>query len=208
MIIKGNTVGTPMPRTDWNQDDPNKANYLRGKGELKACIEDKFNEAKTAADNAQKSATNARTAADSAKNAADNAQTAADNAQDTADKALSKAGGAMTGAMTVLEPVNDSNPTTKGYVDKALANTHMTANVSLTASGWSSNAPYTKTVSLSGILATDRPHFGVVYTSNWEAEKEAFALIDELDTADGSLTFTCYEEKPDVNLTIQLEVNR
>ena len=80
--------------------------------------------------------------------------------------------------------------------------------VQLTAAGWSAEAPYTQTVTLDGILATDQPHYGVVYTAAWEAEKEAFAVVDDLDTAENSLTFTCYEEKPEADLTIQLEVNR
>jgi hypothetical protein len=29
--IRGNTVGTTMPRPDWNQDDPEKADYIRNK---------------------------------------------------------------------------------------------------------------------------------------------------------------------------------
>ena len=78
----------------------------------------------------------------------------------------------------------------------------------LTASGWSDTAPYTQTVAAEGILATDRPHYGVVYTDDYAAEKEAFALIDDLETTAGSVTFTCFEEKPQVDLNIQLEVNR
>ena len=31
MIIKGNTVGTPMPRPNWNQTDPKKADYIVNK---------------------------------------------------------------------------------------------------------------------------------------------------------------------------------
>ena len=31
MKIVGNTVGTPMPRTDFNQTDPKKADYLKGR---------------------------------------------------------------------------------------------------------------------------------------------------------------------------------
>lgn len=38
MIIKGNTVGTTMPRTDWNQTDPQKADYLKGREDLTATI--------------------------------------------------------------------------------------------------------------------------------------------------------------------------
>jgi hypothetical protein len=49
MIIKGNTVGTTMPRTDWNQTDPGKADYLKGKDDLANLIQ----EAKTVASEAQ-----------------------------------------------------------------------------------------------------------------------------------------------------------
>lgn len=40
MIIKGNTVGTTMPRTDWNQTDPEKGDYLKGREVLTATIEE------------------------------------------------------------------------------------------------------------------------------------------------------------------------
>lgn len=39
MIIKGNTVGTPMPRTDWNQTNPNKADYLKGRDDIEKLIQ-------------------------------------------------------------------------------------------------------------------------------------------------------------------------
>ena len=31
MKIRGNTVGTTMPRSNWNQNDPKKADYIVGK---------------------------------------------------------------------------------------------------------------------------------------------------------------------------------
>lgn len=132
------------------------------------------------------------------------AQQTADAAKQTADAALPKNGGEMTGHMTVLEPKEETNPATKKYVDAK----HFTATINLTASGWSSSAPYKQTVTLDGIKTDDHPHFGCVYTNNWAAEKEAFALVDDLDTAENSCTFTCYEEKPAVDITVMLEVNR
>lgn len=132
------------------------------------------------------------------------AQQTADSAKQTAEAALARTGGEMTGALTVLEPAADGNPATKKYVDSK----HLATQVMLSASGWSASAPYAQTVAVEGILATDQPHYGVVYSENREAEKEAFSLLDELDTADGSVTFTCFEEKPEVNITIQMEVNR
>lgn len=136
------------------------------------------------------------------------AQDTANAAKITAEAALARTGGEMTGPVTVLEPAEDNHPATKQYVDKVVSNTHMTADVTLHASGWSAEAPYTQTVAVEGMLATDQPHYGVVYSGDWEAEKEAFGFVDDLDTADGSVTFTCFEEKPEGNLTIQLEVNR
>ena len=95
----------------------------------------------------------------------------------------------------------------KDYADSL----HKLFSVNLPTSGWSASAPYTQTVSVSGILSSDTPHYGVDYSSNAEtalAQKEAFAMVDDLDTSNGSVKFTCFEEKPEVDLTIQLEVNR
>ena len=84
--------------------------------------------------------------------------------------------------------------------------------VSLPSASWIGDAaPYTQTVAVAGILATDNPHYGVVYAADQEtrlAQKEAFALVDVLETADGIAIFTCFEDKPTVDLEIQLEVNR
>ena len=103
------------------------------------------------------------------------------------------------------EEANDA--ATKAYADSL----HRVLTVTLPASGWSDAAPYTQTLAADGILKTDTPHWSVVYADNADtalAEKEAFCMVDDLETADGSVTFTCFEEKPDRNLTIQLEVNR
>ena len=101
----------------------------------------------------------------------------------------------------------------KGYMVEALNCGALTVHKTLTlsANGWSSSTPYTQTVAVEGILGTDTPHYSVVYSADTEtalAQKEAFAMVDDLDTTDGSVKFTCFEEKPEVDLTIQLEVNR
>lgn len=38
MKIRGNTVGTPMARPDWNQDNPKMADYIRNKPDINAMI--------------------------------------------------------------------------------------------------------------------------------------------------------------------------
>ena len=40
MIIKGNTVGTTMPRANWDQTDPKKADYIKGKEAVDKSIDD------------------------------------------------------------------------------------------------------------------------------------------------------------------------
>ena len=187
MSIKGNTVGTTMPRSDWAQTDPKKADYIKNKPDLSG-----IEEAQRTADAAVKAAGNAATAASNAATAASNAQSSANNAQSTADEAKTLAQAAQQTA---------DNAVTADYVDGK----HLSGSITLSASGWSSGA---QTVSVSGILATDMPHWGVVYGTNKEAEKEAFALVDELETDAGKFTFRCFEDVPTVALTIQWEVNR
>lgn len=83
--------------------------------------------------------------------------------------------------------------------------------VSLPASGWTGSGPYTQAVSVAGILATDRPIFGPIFsgTSDQKIEQSIMAgFITECDTAAGSVTFTALLAKPEVDLTIQMEVIR
>ena len=115
-------------------------------------------------------------------------------------------------ALTGLKaPEADTDAATKRYAEMYAESLHISLSVTLFADSWSEAAPHTQTVAAEGILATDTPHWGVVYSADAEtalAQKEAFAVVDDLDTADGGLTFTCLEEKPEVDLTVQLEVNR
>ena len=84
-----------------------------------------------------------------------------------------------------------------------------TATITTTWSG--SAAPYTQAVSVSGILATDTPHIMPVYsTTNSTAitQKEAWACVSKAETSDGTITFTCFEDKPTTDIPIQVEVMR
>lgn len=81
----------------------------------------------------------------------------------------------------------------------------------LTSSGWSSSAPYTQTVSVSGILSTDTPIADVVLdvvTSTAMAQISAWMCVSNIETADGSITATCFENKPEIDIPIQLKVVR
>ena len=76
---------------------------------------------------------------------------------------------------------------------------------------WSGSGPYTQSVTISGILASDMPHITPVYSSNNDialAQKEAWACVSKAVTAANSITFSCFEDKPAVAIPIQIEVTR
>lgn len=81
--------------------------------------------------------------------------------------------------------------------------------VSLPASGWSGSAPYTQTVSVSGMTADWVPGIPtVVLGSSVEvtdllAATEALGCIKMITSAAGTLTFTAPEDKPGVSLTLR-----
>lgn len=76
---------------------------------------------------------------------------------------------------------------------------------------WSgASTPYTKTVSVSGILSTDTPIIDVVMSGTYstdEARAGAWGYIYRAVTANGSITFYA-TEKPTVSLPIQIKVVR
>lgn len=91
-----------------------------------------------------------------------------------------------------------------GHVKHAI----LTATLDTNWSG--SAAPYTKTITVSGILATDTPIIDVVMSGTYstdEARIEAWGYIYRAVTANGSITFYA-TEKPTVSLPIQIRVVR
>lgn len=198
MKIVGIPVGNTMPRTNYEQTDPNKADFLKGKEVLDQNIAD-----------AKKAGTDAKTAADGAKTAADNAQT-------TANNALPKAGGEMTGDIVMggkkvtglADPSMYTDAATKGYVDSR----RKVFNVTLNANYWVfMNSKYIQQIALDGILESDTPHYGPVYSDNAETallEKENWALVDDMETLNGRVDFFCFEEPPAVDIAVQMEVFR
>ena len=81
----------------------------------------------------------------------------------------------------------------------------------LLSSGWTSSAPYTQTLSIQGILATDVPVVDVVLSSTTStaiSQTEAWSCVSKIETAADSITATCLEEKPTINIPIQLKVVR
>lgn len=81
-----------------------------------------------------------------------------------------------------------------------------------TAAGWSASAPYTQTVNVAGMLATDDPFVDVSLSgaSGTEATNrmEAWTCVGRVTANAGSVTAYCYDEKPTVNLPVILKVVR
>lgn len=81
----------------------------------------------------------------------------------------------------------------------------------LLASGWSNQAPYTQTVNISGILPTDTPIIDVVLSSTTStaiSQLESWGYVSQIETRNGSIFAVCLEEKPTVNIPIQLKLIR
>lgn len=93
-----------------------------------------------------------------------------------------------------------------------VSHTHMSIYTAiLTESGWSASAPYVQTVTITGILASDRPKAGPVLSENADTatdQKEAWGCISNITTAANSIIARCLEEKPMIDIPIQLEVTR
>lgn len=145
--------------------------------------------------------------------------TAAGNAETNAKNAsLPRAGGAMTGNISMggntvqglKSPAADADAATKGYVDEK----RKTFTAVVPASGWvGSAAPYSQTVAIAGILATDTPHVTQYYLGSQSvadviAQDESWAAVSTADAVDGGIHFRCWEDKPAVDIYIQIEVMR
>ena len=81
----------------------------------------------------------------------------------------------------------------------------------LSASGWSSSKPYTQTVSISGVLNTDKPKADIILSSTTATalnEIESWACVSKIIAGNNSITATCLDKKPTVNMSVQLEVLR
>ena len=78
-----------------------------------------------------------------------------------------------------------------------------------TADGWSDTVPYTQTVAVEGIAEILNPRIDLIVSDNVVTglkEEIAFSYFTRVTTGDGILTAYCYQTKPDVDLTVMIEV--
>ena len=92
------------------------------------------------------------------------------------------------------------------YGSSTLTNTY----TSTVDTSWTSNSAgyYTKTITVSGILASDNPIIDLIpTTSGYENEQDAWGKIFKITTADNSVTL--YASKAtETSITIQIKVVR
>lgn len=104
-------------------------------------------------------------------------------------------------------PEDSADAATKGYVDgKRFLTTAI-----ITTSDWQGTGPYVNAVAIAGILESDTPH--VTPVRNWdyatadvltaEWQKISYAI-----SVNAAIAFICLEDKPTVDIPIQIEVMR
>lgn len=110
----------------------------------------------------------------------------------------------------VYAPIDDTDAANKLYADtRVVSNTYTST---LWSSDWSgSSAPYSQTITVDGISATDTPYITPVFSaSNYIAvrQQQAWNSVGVAESSDGAITFTCLEKKPVVDIPLKIEVIR
>lgn len=82
-------------------------------------------------------------------------------------------------------------------------------NATITTDWVDSTAPYNQIISIDGILESSTPIIDVVLDENIDTAKsqlEAWSCVSKVETGTDSITVTCFENKPDVAIPIQIKV--
>ena len=110
-----------------------------------------------------------------------------------------------------IEKLNENTDKIDGALKLvlAVANTKETV-VTLSASNWSSSAPYSQKVSVPTVKATDSVSMGKAHTksspvTDIETYDEMAGLITAAEVTDGYVTFYCAAEKPTVDFKVKLK---
>lgn len=79
--------------------------------------------------------------------------------------------------------------------------------VTATSAGWSASAPYTQTITVSGITSSDNPIVGLYIPTDTTAAnekliKKAYSCLSSGVTNNGSITLYCMSKKPTTNFQI------
>ena len=110
-----------------------------------------------------------------------------------------------------IEKLNENMDKIDGALKPVLAveNTKETV-VALSASNWSSSAPYAQKVAVPSVKATDSVSMGKAHTktsspSDIETYDEMAGLITAAEVTDGYVTFYCAAERPTKDFKVKLK---
>ncbi len=98
----------------------------------------------------------------------------------------------------------------KAYMSgNELATTTAAKTATLTVAGWTGSAPYVQSVTITGLTDAKKAMVYPVYGSDTPANialKEACGMVSFASRSGSTLTFTCLEDKPTVDIPITVEV--
>lgn len=132
--------------------------------------------------------------------------------------ALPTTGGTMTGDIAMSgnnvtglgAPSDNADAANKSYVDTALNGVKtVPVSATLTVAGWTGSAPYVQSVTITGLTDAKKAMAYPVYGSDTPtnvALKEACGMVSFASRSSSTLTFTCLEDKPTVDIPITVEV--
>ena len=84
-----------------------------------------------------------------------------------------------------------------------------TYNIEIDTNWTGEEAPYTKTITVQGILATDIANIYPIWSTELEArrtEKEEYSKISMITSSENAITLMCDDDKPDIILNARIEV--
>lgn len=132
--------------------------------------------------------------------------------------ALPAAGGTMSGNIAMGgnkvtglgAPSDNADAANKSYVDTSLTSVKtVSVSATLTVAGWTGSAPYVQSVTITGLTDAKKAMAYPVYGSGTAtnlALKEACGMVSFASRSGSTLTFTCLEDKPTVDIPVTVEV--
>jgi hypothetical protein len=108
-----------------------------------------------------------------------------------------------TNAQAAIEAVNEKA--------EGKANVHTLTATILASAFEGSSAPYTQTVSVPGMNETDMPDIAAVLDDDLDTainQRDAFGSISKITTGNDEIVVYCYEDKPLVDIPIQIRIIR
>lgn len=111
-------------------------------------------------------------------------------------------------AITALDGRLDTAETNIDGLDSRLDTQERLLTVTITTTWTGSSAPYTQTITATGVTANDEPIISPLYSATLATallEKEAWNMISKIETGANSITVTCFDDKPTAAVSIQLK---